>query len=141
MLRPGSLTIEQIERDCGITLKAPASDSGADKTPEIVTAPGQLSSHYAPRARLRLNVANAEEGELMLAFGPDAPKERPGVNLSPSGDLAEAAANLYAYLHLLDDTGIDTIAVMPIPSQGVGVAINDRLKRAAAPRPKDTKNA
>ena len=132
LLRSGTLPVEQIEAVSGIK----AQIASATSTSQL-TAPGQLSSHYAPNARLRLEAANAFEGELMLAFGPNAPKDRPGVNLSPVGDIAEAAANLYAYLHLLDDTGVETIAVMPIPHEGIGVAINDRLKRAAAPRPDD----
>ncbi len=135
LLRQGSLPVEQIEADSGLKLNMPLQGAKAPHSRAIVTAPGQLSSHYAPRAQIRLNAASAEEGELMLAFGPDAPKDRPGVNLSPSGDLVEAAVNLYAYLHLLDDTGVETIAVMPIPDKGIGVAINDRLNRAAAPRP------
>ena len=133
VLRSGTLTIEQIEAVSGIKTQIANSVSDPDK----LTAPGQLSSHYAPNARLRLEATSAGEQEMMLAFGPDAPKDRPGVNLSPTGDLVEAAANLYAYLHLLDDTEIDTIAVMSIPDKGLGVAINDRLRRAAAPRPVD----
>jgi L-threonylcarbamoyladenylate synthase len=129
LLRPGAIAAEDIETLLGRPLAAPSG--------KTVTAPGQLASHYAPRAWLRLDAAEAGEGELMLAFGPDAPKGVPGVNLSPAGDLIEAAANLYSYLHLLDDTGVATIAVMPIPMQGVGVAINDRLARAAAPRPEE----
>ena len=135
LLRAGILSLEQIEAVCGLRLLTPASDGARSGAEQKLLAPGQLSSHYAPRARLRLDATKAEDGELMLAFGRDAPKDRPGVNLSPTGELVEAAANLYAYLHLLDDTGIDTIAVMPIPNEGVGVAINDRLRRAAAPRP------
>ncbi|MCP4933716.1 MAG: threonylcarbamoyl-AMP synthase [bacterium] len=135
LLRPGILPVEQVEAIIGIRLQMPLKDAEPSAIPFVVTAPGQLTSHYAPRAHLRLNAVSAFEGELMLAFGPDAPKGQPGVNLSPVGDLAEAAANLYAYLHLLDDTGVETIAVMPIPQEGVGVAINDRLNRAAAPRP------
>ncbi len=130
ILRSGTLPIEQIEAVSSIKMQTANTASSPDK----ITAPGQLSSHYAPNAHLRLEATRAGEEELMLAFGPDAPTERPGVNLSPSGDLVEAAANLYAYLHLLDDTGVETIAVMPIPDKGLGVAINDRLKRAAAPR-------
>ena len=130
VLRSGTLLIEQIEAVSGLKMQI----TNIAGTPDKITAPGQLSSHYAPNAHLRLEATSAGEEELMLAFGPDAPKGRPGVNLSPTGDLAEAAANLYAYLHLLDDTGVKTIAVMPIPHEGVGVAINDRLKRAAAPR-------
>ena len=135
ILRPGTLSIEEIEAIAGIQLKTVKSDSESPNIPQKLTAPGQLRSHYAPNARLRLEATSADEGELMLAFGPDAPKGRPGVNLSPTGDLVEAAVNLYAYLHLLDDTGIAVIAVMPIPHEGLGVALNDRLRRAAAPRP------
>jgi L-threonylcarbamoyladenylate synthase len=99
------------------------------------TSPGQLASHYAPRARLRLNAARADASEALLAFGPDVPKAAPRtINLSPTGDLIEAAANLFAALRALDARGIDTIAVMPIPEHGLGEAINDRLRRAAAPR-------
>ncbi len=133
VLRSGSLPVEQIEAVSGIKMQAADTASSPDK----ITAPGQLSSHYAPNAQLRLEATSAGEEELMLAFGPDAPKGRPGVNLSPTGDLVEAATNLYAYLHLLDDTGVETIAVMPIPDKGLGVAINDRLRRAAALRPDD----
>jgi L-threonylcarbamoyladenylate synthase len=137
LLRPGALPKEQIETILGETLKV--FDPASIETAEKLTAPGQLSSHYAPRARLRLNARNGREGELMLAFGSQAPKGTPGVNLSPTGDLQEAATNLYAYLHLLDDTGVETIAVMPVPHEGLGEAINDRLNRAAAPRPEDDK--
>ena len=132
VLRPGILAKEQIEAFLGVALNGLQDESLTERK---LTAPGQLSSHYAPNARLRLNASIGREGELMLAFGPDAPKGTPGVNLSPVGDLVEAAANLYAYLHLLDDTGVETIAVMPVPCEGLGAAINDRLKRAAAPRP------
>jgi L-threonylcarbamoyladenylate synthase len=97
-----------------------------------------LASHYAPRSKLRLNAERIEPGEALLAFGPVAP---PGVdattvqmNLSASGDLAEAAAHLFGYLRALDAKGARGIAVMPIPSHDLGDAINDRLRRAAAPR-------
>ncbi|MBI1252458.1 MAG: threonylcarbamoyl-AMP synthase [Alphaproteobacteria bacterium] len=97
-----------------------------------VQAPGMLASHYAPRARLRLNAAAPRDGELYLAFGAEA--RAAARNLSPSGDLTEAAANLYAHLRALDAMGAETIAVAPIPQHGLGEAINDRLVRAAAPR-------
>lgn len=122
LLRPGGVPREAIERLTG-PLHAPAPGGP-------VTSPGQLSSHYAPRARLRLNASAACDQEVLLGFGPDAP---PGPNLSPSGDLAEAAANLFAMLRALDDEA-PAIAVMPIPQTGLGEAINDRLARAAAPR-------
>lgn len=123
MLRPGGVAREAIEKIVG-PLKAPAPGGP-------ITSPGQLTSHYAPRASLRLNAGKAEAGECLLGFGPDAPD---GIlNLSPSGNLGEAAANLFAMLRVLDGE-TDAIAVMPIPATGLGEAINDRLKRAAAPR-------
>ena len=122
MLRPGAVPREAIER---ITGPLQAHGQGP------VASPGQLASHYAPRARLRLNATTAEPGEALLAFGPDAPKGH--LNLSQSGDLAEAAANLFAMLRALDAEAA-AIAVMPIPAGGLGEAINDRLQRAAAPR-------
>lgn len=125
LLRPGAVPREAIEAALGTTLARP---QGA-MCPE---SPGQLASHYAPRARLRLNAERAEEGEVLLGFGPEAPEG--ALNLSPGGDLREAAANLFGYLRKLDETGAERIAVMPIPDHGVGEAINDRLKRAAAPR-------
>jgi L-threonylcarbamoyladenylate synthase len=123
LLRPGAITRAQIESIVG-----PLAES--DET--AVTAPGQLQSHYAPRAKLRLDAAQAEEGEILLGFGPKTPAG--AANLSPSGDLTEAAANLYQLLRQLDACGAQTIAVMPVPKEGLGEAINDRLQRAAAPR-------
>ena len=97
-----------------------------------------LASHYAPAARLRLEAKEIHAGEAVLAFGPVA---LPGLdaaaaalNLSPAGDLVEAAANLFAHLRALDRQDVACIAVMPIPHMGLGEAINDRLARAAAPR-------
>jgi L-threonylcarbamoyladenylate synthase len=110
LLRPGALGREQIEQVVG-PLARP--DAG-------IIAPGQLQSHYAPRARLRLNATSKEPGEVLLGFGPAAPKD--------------AAANLYQMLRSLDATGAQRIAVMPIPATDLGEAINDRLQRAAAPR-------
>lgn len=127
LLRPGAVPRADIERVIGAPLAEPEPSPG-EAGP---SAPGQLASHYAPRARLRLDATTVEPGEMLLAFGPDAPKGAAGLNLSPSGDLLEAAANLFAYLHILDETGVATIAVMAIPAQGVGEAINDRLRRAA----------
>lgn len=127
LYRPGALAREDIEAVLGEGLEAPPSRTAAP------TSPGQLASHYAPRAKIRLNASGAEPGETLLAFGPDAPQT--ALNLSRSGDLREAAANLFAYLRKLDGEGAATIAVMPIPQTGLGEAINDRLARAAAPRP------
>lgn len=125
LLRPGGLAREEIERALGHKL-ALGGDAGKP------TAPGQLESHYAPKARMRLDAASAREGEVYLAFGTASDSR---YNLSPSGDLVEAAANLFRLLHEMDETGAKAIAVAPIPMQGLGEAINDRLRRAAAPRP------
>ncbi len=120
LLRPGGITAEAVEAEIG-PLHAPISDA--------VQAPGMLQSHYAPDRPVRLNASDARPGEALLGFGPDAP---PGPNLSPSGDLVEAAANLFALLHELDRPEHAGIAVMPVPETGLGRAINDRLRRAAA---------
>ncbi len=125
LLRPGAVARAVIEK---ITGPLAASVSGT------VTSPGRLASHYAPRAALRLNAQDASADEALLAFGPAAPTARRTLNLSPCGDLAEAAANLFAMLRSLDAEGATAIAVMPIPFDGLGEAINDRLIRAAAPR-------
>ncbi|MGO9459458.1 MAG: L-threonylcarbamoyladenylate synthase [Rhodomicrobium sp.] len=124
LLRPGGLPREEIEAVLGCRLQ--------DFEEEGVRSPGQLASHYAPRAALRLNAIQAGEGEVLLGFGPDA--SGAALNLSPAGDLSEAAANLFAYLRALDAKGPAKIAVMPIPATGLGDAINDRLRRASAPR-------
>ena len=126
MLRPGAVAREDIERIAGALS---ASDS------EALSSPGRLPSHYAPRAQLRLNAYDVHQDEALLAFGPDAPPAVRTLNLSSSGDLKEAAANLFAMLRKLDATRTPRIAVMPIPNSGLGEAINDRLARAAAPRP------
>jgi L-threonylcarbamoyladenylate synthase len=127
LLRPGGVPAEAIEAALGATL--PRAAAG-----EAVAAPGMLASHYAPRTRLRLNATQLEPGEALLAFGPGAiaGAERAAAirNLSPSGDLIEAAANLFAHLAELDAAGASAIAVAPIPRHGLGEAINDRLARA-----------
>jgi L-threonylcarbamoyladenylate synthase len=110
----------------------PSGESG-------LKSPGQLQSHYAPTRPVRLRAMTVVAGEGLLAFGPNVP---PGAiltfNLSVGGDLGEAAANLFAMLRALDRPGIDRIAVMPIPESGLGLAINDRLRRAAADDGKTT---
>jgi L-threonylcarbamoyladenylate synthase len=123
LLRPGGLAREAIERIAG-PLALPTNAK--------VQSPGQLESHYAPRAKLRLNAREAQPGESLLGFGADAPQNV--LNLSRTGDLKETAANLFAMLRTLDKHA-GAIAVMPIPDTGLGEAINDRLARAAAPRP------
>ena len=120
LLRPGAVAREEIEAIVGPL-------AGAD---DKIRSPGQLESHYAPRAALRLNAQQARDGEVLLGFG-NAPGAR--LNLSPRGDLKEAAANLFAMLRALDKSAA-AIAVSPIPQTGLGEAINDRLSRATAPR-------
>jgi L-threonylcarbamoyladenylate synthase len=128
LLRHGAVTRESIEAVLGASIKVRTDR----RRP---AAPGSLDSHYAPAAALRLGACDAGEGEALLAFGPNAPAHSgPVLNLSPTGDLTEAAANLFAMLRQLDATGAPRIAVMPIPQAGLGEAINDRLSRAAAPR-------
>ena len=126
LLRPGAVTLEHLTELLGL-IAAPAS--GRPK------APGMLASHYAPALPVRLAATQARPGEALLAFGSDRP---PGFAetlwLSCSGDLAEAAANLFAMLRRLDRPSFTGIAVMPIPEHGLGRAINDRLRHAAAPR-------
>ncbi|MFZ0422137.1 MAG: Sua5 family C-terminal domain-containing protein, partial [Xanthobacteraceae bacterium] len=101
-------------------------------------APGMLASHYAPKARLRLNAERVEPGEALLGFGPTlatgAERAKRVLNLSERADPIEAAANLFSHLRALDASGARMIAVMPVPHDGLGEAINDRLARAASPR-------
>jgi L-threonylcarbamoyladenylate synthase len=115
LLRPGAIPRERLP-----ALGKPSSAK--------IASPGQLESHYAPRAKLRLNAREAEPGEKLLGFGP----EPADMNLSAASDLTEAAANLFAMLRALDATGAARIAVAPVPGHGLGEAINDRLRRAAS---------
>ena len=124
LLRPGGLANELISAQLGQDLRVPDPDAK-------ITAPGQLLSHYAPVGTVRLNATHTEPGETLLGFGPVVAD----LNLSPSADLAQAAANLFRHLRQLDAQGALRIAVSPIPETGLGLAINDRLRRAAAPRP------
>ena len=130
LLRPGGLAREKIEAVLGRPLARPAA--AGENAPQ---APGMLASHYAPAARLRLDATSVRPGEALLAFGLPEPAGEPvaKVNLSAKGDLVEAAAGLFAGLRTLDAVA-DAIAVGPIPEEGLGEAINDRLRRAAAPR-------
>ncbi len=133
LLRPGGLTRETIETAIGHALLDPQQETAKDESPLL--SPGQLSSHYAPRHRVRLNAEMVAPDEGLLAFGPNPIAGATCTfNLSPKGDLREAAAHLFAMLHDLDRRDIAGIAVMPIPSAGLGEAIVDRLKRAAAER-------
>ena len=130
LLRPGAITREAIESALGSPIEAA---SGARSAPN---APGQLASHYAPKAELRLGAASVSADEAALDFGGALKGGRPSarLDLSPSGDLVEAASHLFSYLRALDAAGAERIAVAPIPARGLGAAINDRLRRAAAPR-------
>lgn len=121
LLRAGGLPAEAIEQCLG----APLGAGGGG-----ISAPGQLASHYAPEGSMRLEATERREGEVLLGFG----HVEADLNLSPSGDLTEAAANLFACLHRLNEMQAERIAVSPVPEHGLGRAINDRLRRAAAPR-------
>ena len=133
-LRAGALAAEEIERAIGGRVVR-AGEAVDPATGERPVAPGQLASHYAPRAPLRLEAADVKPGEALLAFGAAVPRhDGPAFNLSPSGDLTEAACNLFAALRSLDAARPSAIAVMAIPERGLGEAINDRLRRGAAPR-------
>lgn len=135
LLRPGGLPREDIERVLGEKLARMPEDGDAAETNPL--APGMLASHYAPRASVRLNAHHVEFGETLLAFGArmiPVTGETRVLNLSEAGDLVEAAANLFGYLRDLDAGGARAIAVMTIPEDGLGEAINDRLRRAAVPR-------
>jgi L-threonylcarbamoyladenylate synthase len=136
LLRPGGLSRGEIERVLGRALAQPPLDPDGDGGQPL--APGMLASHYAPRTRVRLNAVRVEAGEALLAFGPAVV---PGtdaaaavMNLSPRSNVDEAAANLFGYLRALDVSGARAIAVMPVPHEGLGEAINDRLRRAAVER-------
>ena len=132
LLRPGGATREAIEAVIGPIAISDAVPSG--DAPR--TSPGQLESHYAPARPVRLGATSVGSDEGLLAFGPTPPTGAMlTYNLSPSGNLAEAAANLFAQMRALDRPGIGRIAVMPIPETGLGLAINDRLRRAAAGDP------
>ncbi|WP_172329289.1 L-threonylcarbamoyladenylate synthase [Mangrovicoccus sp. HB161399] len=125
LLRAGGVPAEALEEALGTALIRAEGEVS-----EAPVAPGMLSSHYAPRAGVRLNVTEPLPGETLLGFGP----VKSDWTLSESGDLDEAAANLFTRLHQMDAAGVRAIAVAPIPGEGLGLAINDRLARAAAPR-------
>jgi L-threonylcarbamoyladenylate synthase len=140
LLRPGGLPREEIERVLGrslATLPVEAESDNAQRSTQPL-APGMLTSHYAPRTPVRLNAQSITAGEALLAFGtrtiPGVDEAAAVLNLSASGDLAEAATHLFGHLRDLDRRGARAIAVMPVPNVGLGEAINDRLRRAAAGR-------
>jgi len=123
ILRFGAIDETDISELLGLDLKKKRKD-------EKISAPGQLSSHYAPKGSIRLNSKVFRKNEVSLGFG----EILCDLNLSREANLAEAAANLFDYLHRLDEMGAEKIAVSPIPEEGIGIAINDRLRRAAAPK-------
>lgn len=125
LLRPGGVPAEALEACLGVPLPGEAD-------PARPSAPGQLASHYAPAARVRLNVTTPTAGSVWIGFGPGSAGA--ALNLSESGDLVEAAANLFHSLRAADERAADLIEIAPIPDHGLGRAINDRLRRAAAPR-------
>lgn len=125
LLRPGPITAEAIEAAAGLPVAGGTDGGGA-----AIEAPGQLASHYAPDHPLRLDATERRDGEWLIGFGAVAGD----ATLSAAGDLVEAAARLFAALHAADASGRAAIAVAPIPHHGLGLAINDRLRRAAAPR-------
>jgi len=135
LLRPGAIPRATVEQLLGRDIGTAAIGVDATARP---AAPGMLASHYAPHAALRMNAVTVAPGEALLAFGPTLPQDasnaRTILNLSDRGELVEAAANLFNYLRILDGSGISSIAVMPIPDEDIGEAINDRLRHAAAPR-------
>ncbi len=129
LLRLGATPREDIERVLGQKL-------AAAKPTTAIASPGQLATHYAPDTKLRLGATSVEPGEALLAFGSNVPQgARATINLSQTADLHEAAAKLFGALRELDQAGAAAIAVMPIPNQGLGEAINDRLQRAACSAP------
>ncbi len=123
LLRAGAISAEAVQAVLGTAPEQPSTGR--------ITAPGQFASHYAPRATLRLGATSPAPGEVWIGFGPDCAGA--AFSLSAAGDLDEAAARLFAVLHEADTLG-QPIAVAPVPETGLGVAINDRLRRAAAPR-------
>ena len=131
ILRPGALSADMVAELAGV----PLIGAGAG---DNELSPGTLQSHYAPDAAMRLNADHVQPGEVLLNFGArqiaGTRQAAAVLDLSPTGDLSEAARNLFTYLHRADETGAAMIAVAPIPQSGIGVAINDRLQRAAAPR-------
>jgi L-threonylcarbamoyladenylate synthase len=135
LLRPGGLAREAIEAVTG-PLAVPADEEKGDGP---ARAPGRLGRHYAPHLPLRLEATELRQGEALLAFGPNLPagagRAVAVLNLSPTGDVIEAAANLFAMLHALDASGAKAIAAMKVPEAGLGAAINDRLRRAVRPLP------
>jgi len=132
LLRPGGIAVEALEEASGLPVERPAGAGAA------IEAPGMLASHYAPNAAMQLNAERIAPGDALIRFAGTPVEGEEGarlvLDLSPDGDLAEAAAHLFDYMKKADASGAAHIAVTPVPNRGLGEAINDRLKRAAAPR-------
>lgn len=134
ILRPGILTLNDFKKHLKVHQNTPKSPQKISKNPETISAPGQLKSHYAPSIPLRMNVTNPLDSEAYLGFGSGEFVRQPDLNLSPSGSLSEAATNLFLFMRKLDNSSAYSgIAVAPIPDEGLGLAINDRLTRASHP--------
>lgn len=134
LLRTGGISKQQIEQVAEMPVLLPEENASiANK----ILAPGMMTSHYAPNAQVQLNCETGKVDAAWLGFGPHNLKAKHCLNLSETGDLIEAGSNLYAHMKALDKTGCKTICVAPIPMRDLGIAINDRLKRAAAPRDHD----
>jgi len=136
LLRPGPITAEQITAKTGLNIATAASSIADEETPpeHALASPGQLASHYAPAAAVRLNATARQTDEILVGFGTPPDGVHPDFTLSASGDIEEAAANLFAVMHQADQMAVKSIAFAPIPMSGLGLAINDRLARAAVPR-------
>ena len=140
ILRPGSITFEDIKKITDHPLHIKSEQHTTVEISPVLISPGLMKSHYAPNTKIRLDAADVNKDEAMLGFGKDCPSgAQVFLNLSPDGDLHEAAANLFSMIRELDQIGTAAIAVSPIPMTGVGIAINDRLERAAAPKEKTIK--
>ena len=136
LLRPGPVTAEQIASKTGLKIASAPAPTADGTTPleSPLASPGQLASHYAPHALVRLNAAEKHADEVLVGFGAPPDGVHPDFTLSASGDIEEAAANLFAVMHQADQMAVKSIAFAPIPMSGLGLAINDRLARAAVPR-------
>ncbi len=131
LLRPGGLAKREIEQVIGPLAEAAGADDAGPRSP------GQLARHYAPGHPIRMNAITVQEDEALIAFGREVPQgAHVTLSISPDGDVVEAASNLFAMLHEADRAEIRAIAVMPIPDDGLGAAINDRLRRASTDQPK-----
>ncbi|MBL1404366.1 MAG: threonylcarbamoyl-AMP synthase [Hyphomicrobiales bacterium] len=131
LLRSGGISKQHIEEIAGISVLFPEENSAVANK---ILAPGMMVSHYAPNADVKLNCDTCDDNAAWLGFGEQTVKTTHSLNLSETGDLVEAGSNLYAYMKVLDKTGCETICVAPIPMRDLGIAINDRLSRAAAPK-------